>query len=142
MLVCGPTRVDEKQEAIGFHTDNIAENEELLSPSDPATQIIVAQYSQAFLTHSIVLASKINDGFVSQGRVAEGIRQQSLQVLASSAMPGVLVEIGYLNNAEEENYLNSESGQQEVASSIFNGIRFYKEEAEKETVQIIKERGN
>jgi N-acetylmuramoyl-L-alanine amidase len=142
VLVCGPTRVDEKEEAIGFHTDNIAENEELLSPSDPATQIIVAQYSQAFLTQSIVLASKINDGFVSQGRVAEGVRQQSLQVLASSAMPGVLVEIGYLNNAEEENYLNSESGQQEVASSIFNGIRYYKEEAEKETVQIIKEREN
>ncbi len=142
VLVCGPTRVDEKQEAIGFHTDNIAENEELLSPSDPATQIIIAQYSQAFLTQSIVLASKINDGFVNQGRVTEGVRQQSLQVLASSAMPGVLVEIGYLNNAEEENYLNSETGQNEVALSIYNGFRFYKEESERETVQIIKEREN
>jgi len=142
VLVCGPTRVEEKQEAIGFHTDNIVENEELLSPTDPATQIIIAQYSQAFLTQSIVLASKINDGFVNQGRVTEGIRQQSLQVLASSAMPGVLVEIGYLNNMEEENYLNSESGQMEVATSIFNGIKYYKEESEKETVQIIRENGN
>ncbi len=142
LLVCGPTRVEEKQEAIGTHTDNIAENEELLSPSDPATQIIIAQYSQAFLTQSIVLASKINDGFISQGRVSEGIRQQSLQVLASSAMPGVLVEIGYLNNMEEENYLNTEEGQNEVAASIFNGVRYYKEESEKETVQIIRESGN
>ncbi len=139
VLVCGPTRVEEKEEAIGDHTENIAENEELLSTSDPATQIIVAQYSQAFLAQSIVLASKINDGFVSQGRITEGVRQQSLQVLASSAMPGVLVEIGYLNNTEEENYLNSESGQNEVASSIFNGLKYYKEESEKETVQIIRE---
>ena len=139
VLVCGPSRVEEKVEAISGHTDNIAENEELLNPTDPATQIIIAQYSQAFLAQSIVLASKINDGFVSQGRVAEGVRQQSLQVLASSAMPGVLVEIGYLNNTEEENYLNSEVGQNEVASSIFGGIKFYKEESEKEIVQIIKD---
>lgn len=139
VLVCGPTRVEEKEEAIGVHTENIAENEELLNPGDPATQIIIAQYSQAFLAQSIVLASKINDGFVDQGRVAEGVRQQSLQVLASSAMPGVLVEIGYLNNIEEEGYLNSENGQNEVAGTIFNGIKYYKEESEKETIQIIKE---
>jgi len=139
VLVCGPTRVEEKVVAISGHTDNIAENEELLSPMDPATQIIVAQYSQAFLAQSIVVASKISDGFTNQGRVSEGIRQQSLQVLASSAMPGVLVEIGYLNNVEEENYLNTDDGQNEVAASIFNGIRFYKEESEKETIQVIKD---
>jgi len=139
VLVCGPSRVEEKENAIGGHTDNIDENEELLNPADPATQIIIAQYSQAFLAQSIVFGSKINDGFASQGRVTEGLRQQSLQVLASSAMPGVLVEIGYLNNVEEENYLNSEFGQEEVALSIFNGVKYYKEESEKETIQIIKE---
>ena len=64
-------------------------------------------------------------------------RQQSLQVLASSAMPGVLVEIGYLNNNEEESYLNSEQGQNEVALSIFKAIKFYKEESEKEPVRIL-----
>lgn len=139
VLVCGPTRVDEKENAIGDNTANLVENEDLLNPADPATQIIIAQYSQAFLAQSIVLASKINDGFVGQGRVSEGVRQQSLQVLASSAMPGVLVEIGYLNNIEEENYLNSEEGQNEVATSLFNGFAQYKQEAEKETLQIIKD---
>jgi N-acetylmuramoyl-L-alanine amidase len=81
----------------------------------------------------------MNDEFAHQGRYTEGLRQQSLQVLASSAMPGVLVEIGYLNNTEEENYLNSEQGQNEVALSIFNAIKFYKEESEKEPVRIIGE---
>jgi N-acetylmuramoyl-L-alanine amidase len=139
VLVCGETRVEEKEGAIGHHAENLVENEELLNPNDPVTAIIIAQYSQAFLTQSIVLASKMNDGFASQGRHTEGIRQQSLQVLASSAMPGVLVEIGYLNNVEEEHYLNSEYGQNEVAQSIFNAIAFYKEETEKEVIQIIKE---
>jgi N-acetylmuramoyl-L-alanine amidase len=104
------------------------------------TPIIIAQYSQAFLTQSIVVGAKINNVFASQGRVTEGLRQQSLQVLASSAMPGVLVEIGYLNNTEEEAYLNTEEGQMECARAIFEGIKFYKEESEKEPVQVIEDR--
>ncbi|MBK8329661.1 MAG: N-acetylmuramoyl-L-alanine amidase [Bacteroidetes bacterium] len=81
---------------------------------------------------------KINEELANQGRITEGIRQQSLQVLASSAMPGVLIEIGYLNNIEEENYLNSEEGQNEVATAIFKGIKFYKEESEKKTLFKLK----
>ncbi|MBL7766607.1 MAG: N-acetylmuramoyl-L-alanine amidase [Chitinophagaceae bacterium] len=140
VLVCGPTRVDEKEYAIGENANNFRENnEEMLDPNDPATAIIIAQYSQAFLTQSIVLGSKINEEFGNQGRVTEGLRQQSLQVLASSAMPGVLVEIGYLNNAEEESYLNTPEGQDEVAMAIFKGIKFYKEESEKEPAKVINE---
>jgi N-acetylmuramoyl-L-alanine amidase len=52
-------------------------------------------------------------------------------------MPGVLVEIGYLNNMEEENYLNSEEGQNEVAMAIFKAIKYYKKESEKTPVQIV-----
>ncbi|KXK44374.1 MAG: cell wall hydrolase/autolysin [Bacteroidetes bacterium OLB11] len=136
VLVCGPTRIDEKEGAIGKNANNFEENQGLLNPNDPLTSVIIAQYSQAFLSQSIVLGTKINDEFANQGRVTEGIRQQSLQVLASSAMPGVLVEIGYLNNTEEENYLNTEEGQNEVARAIFEGIKFYKAESEKEPLQI------
>jgi N-acetylmuramoyl-L-alanine amidase len=137
VLVCGPTRVGEKENAIGEHAENLEGSDDLLDPNDPMTPIIIAQYSQAFLTQSIVLGSKMNDEFAHQGRYTEGLRQQSLQVLASSAMPGVLVEIGYLNNNEEESYLNSEQGQNEVALSIFKAIKFYKEESEKEPVRIL-----
>lgn len=136
VLVCGPSRIEEKEGAIGENANNFEETEGLLDPNDPITQIIIAQYSQAFLSQSIVFGTKINEEFGNQGRFTEGIRQQSLQVLASSAMPGVLVEIGYLNNTEEENYLNSEEGQNEVAMAIFKGIKYYKEESEKDPIQI------
>lgn len=136
VLVCGPTRIDEKEGSIGENVPNIGEKEELLDPNDPATSIIIAQYSQAFLNKSIVLGEKINTEFQNQGRSTEGVRQQSLQVLASTAMPGVLVEIGYLNNSEEEAYLNSEEGQTAVATAIFNGIKYYKEEIEKDPIEV------
>jgi N-acetylmuramoyl-L-alanine amidase len=136
VLVCGPTRVDEKEGSIGENVPNIGDKEELLDQNDPATAIIIAQYSQAFLNKSISLGEKINNQFVNQGRETEGVRQQSLQVLASTAMPGVLVEIGYLNNSEEEAYLNSEEGQNAVATAIFNGIKLYKEEIEKDPIEV------
>lgn len=139
VLVCGPTRVGEKEEAIGEHAHNFEGNQELMDPNDPLTPIIIAQYSQAFLAQSVVVGAKMNEIFELQGRHTEGLRQQSLQVLASSAMPGVLVEIGYLNNVEEENYLNSGDGQNEVAMAIFQAIKFYKLESEKEPVRIAGE---
>lgn len=54
-----------------------------------------------------------------------------LEVLAGSAMPGVLVECGFINNPEEEAYMNSEQGQQELAMAIFRGIKAYKLEMER-----------
>ena len=41
-------------------------------------------------------------------------------------MPSVLVEIGFISNAEEELYLMSEYGQYEIAASIFQAICDYK----------------
>jgi N-acetylmuramoyl-L-alanine amidase len=55
----------------------------------------------------------------------------NLEVLAGSAMPGVLVEIGFITNTEEEIYLNSERGQHEVAMALYKAIKAYKTEAEK-----------
>ncbi len=46
-------------------------------------------------------------------------------------MQGVLVEIGFINNPEEEVYLNSEEGQAQVAQAIYKGILAYKYEIEK-----------
>jgi N-acetylmuramoyl-L-alanine amidase len=46
-------------------------------------------------------------------------------------MPGVLVECGFINNPSEEEYMNSEVGLDEIARAIFNGVRAYKAEIEK-----------
>jgi N-acetylmuramoyl-L-alanine amidase len=45
-------------------------------------------------------------------------------------MPSVLVEVGFLTNANEEAYLGSTKGQDEIASGIFRAFREYKEQIE------------
>jgi len=129
--VMGLHRAGQQNEAIGEYSDNVTNEPGLLNPNDPQTSIIVAQYSQAFLNKSVTLGSMIQEQFSLEGRPDLGVKQKGLEVLAGSAMPGVLVEVGFITNITEEAYLNSEKGQHEVAMAIYRGIKAYKDEAEK-----------
>ena len=46
-------------------------------------------------------------------------------------MPAVLVELGFISNLEEERYMNSEKGQNELAESIYQAICSYKKDHDK-----------
>ncbi len=129
--VLGLHRNSQKEEAIGEYGETISDEPGLLNENDPQTAIIISQYSQAFLSRSVTLGTKIQQQFSMEGRQDLGVKQKGLEVLAGSAMPGVLVEIGFINNIREETYLNSEKGQWEVAMAIYRGIKAYKAEAEK-----------
>lgn len=129
--VLGLHRNSQKENAIGEYSDNVTDEPGLLNENDPQTSIIVAQYAQAFLKRSVALGSKIQQQFAAEGRTDLGVKQKGLEVLAGSAMPGVLVEVGFINNTKEETYLNSEAGQREVAMDIYRGIKAYKAEVEK-----------
>lgn len=129
--VLGLKRNYQKEDAIGEYSENIVEEPGLLNEQDPQTAIIIAQYSQAFLSRSVSLGTKIQDEFSRQGRNDYGVKQMSLEVLAGSAMPGVLVEAGFINNPEEEVMMNSEKGQHDIAMAIYRGIKAYKNEVEK-----------
>jgi len=45
-------------------------------------------------------------------------------------MPSVLVEIGFMSNKDEENYLNSEKGQDEIVGNIVTALKDYKQKLE------------
>lgn len=119
--VLGLHRMDQKSEAIARFEDN----SELLDLSDPTTQIIINQYAQRYLAKSVSLASRIQANFRAQGRNDLGVKQKGLEVLAGSAMPGVLVEFGFINNREEEAYLNSTEGIEACAHAIYKAIIDY-----------------
>lgn len=129
-LVLGSIRNNEKSQAVGEYSEAIVDEPGLMDESDPQTAIIIAQYTKAFLGNSVALGTAIQDAFGAQGRRDMGVKQQSLQILAGSYMPGVLVECGFITNVEEEEYMNSEAGQMEIARAIFQGIKRYKWEME------------
>jgi N-acetylmuramoyl-L-alanine amidase len=42
-------------------------------------------------------------------------------------MPGVLIETGFINNPDEEAYLNSDTGQNEIVQSIVRSVKAYRD---------------
>lgn len=130
--ILGLHRNPQKEKAIENYGDNITEEPGMLDETDPMTQIIVAQYVKVFQNKSISFADKVETNFVQQtGRKSSGVKQKGLEVLAGSAMPGVLIELGFINNEEDEKFMNSEEGQAKLAYSIFKAIREYRNEMRK-----------
>jgi len=93
-------------------------------------QVIRTQlYEKRFLTNSILLGNLVEEEFKNSGRISYGVKQRDvgIQVLQATGMPSILVEIGFLSNKEEEEYLNSNKGQEEVVTDILLAFSKYKQ---------------
>ena len=100
-------------------------------PSSPESYILFSLTQSAFQERSLRLASLIEDEFQTRvGRKSRGVKQSSLWVLWNTAMPSVLVEVGYLSNEKEERELNDQLNQVYIASGIYRAFRDYKKEVE------------
>ncbi len=79
-----------------------------------------------------MFATLVEDEFVRAGRHSDGVmqRDEGIQVLQATGMPSVLIETGFLTNKEEEIYLNSDDGQNEIVRNIVDALKRYKDALE------------
>lgn len=124
-------RSDEK--ASGILNDQRFESEsEVMDVPDPASPEALIKsrlWSQKFFKGSVRLASIIENEFTAIGRKSLGVLQRNekgIWVLQATNMPAVLVETGFITNPEEEDYLNSEDGQNEMVAAIAKAVVDYK----------------
>ena len=97
-------------------------------PNDPDTFIALALKQEIYLERSLQLADLIQTQFRERvGRKDRGVRQAGYYVTAYANMPSVLVELGFLTNPKEEDFLRSEKGQDYMASALFRAFRSYAE---------------
>lgn len=99
----------------------------------PEAKILASIRTKKFFNYSRMLAEYVQEEFAKQGRVDRGAKQrdnEGIWVLQATAMPSILVETGFVNNREEEDYLNSDKGQNEVAFAIMRAVLRYKESLE------------
>ena len=107
--------------------DNWESNYENLDASNPAAIIALRAYQDAFLEQSISIADEIQNQFQNRvKRKNRGVKQQPLAVLRGSTMPAVLVELGFLTNHDEEDFLQSNGGKELLASAIYRAVKSYK----------------
>ena len=111
---------------------SLEENPNQYMDFDQNNTILQTLALSANLRLSEKLATHIEKQFAERARRnSRGVKQAGLIVLWAASMPAVLVELGYLTNRFEANYLQSEQGQDYLASAIFRAVRDYKYEYEK-----------
>lgn len=101
------------------------------NPLSPDSYIMFEFMQSQFSEQSIKLASKIQHALVSLKRYDRGVRQANFWVLHQTKMPSILIELGFITNKSEAQYLLSATGQQNLAQAIFDGLMAYKRDYER-----------
>lgn len=123
--------VAKRENSVILLEENYEQNYEGFDPKSPESYILFSLTQSAYQERSIALATKIEDQFRTRvGRKSRGVKQSSLYVLWSSAMPSILIETGFLSNPKEERDLNDKLQQTYIASGIYRAFRDYKKESE------------
>ena len=79
------------------------------------------------MSNSVELAKMIQrEACALTGRQNKGVHQAGFLVLRETSMPSCLIELGFISTPDEEQYLNSATGQDQLAHGIFNAFVKYK----------------
>ena len=136
------SKTDDKVNSMAKNNDYYGEidtssNLSIPDPKDPVEKARMLIYAQNYFKKSLTLADLVEREFAATGRNSRGVKQRNdkgIWVLQATGMPSVLIEIGFISNKEEEEYLNSEKGQDEIVSNIMNALRAYKNRLEAKTI--------
>jgi N-acetylmuramoyl-L-alanine amidase len=122
-----------KNEAIDMDSVSLKAMQDL-EKNDPTKMMLLSMKTQTFFQRSADLALTIEEEFKKVGRVSREAKQrkEGIFVLYAVAMPAVLVETGFISNPEEEDYLNSEEGQNEICEVLIKAVKRYKFSLEKQ----------
>jgi N-acetylmuramoyl-L-alanine amidase len=120
-----------KENEVIYLEDDFSTKYQGFDPKSPESYIIFTLTQNVYQEQSINLASKVQTQFTEKvNRKDRGVKQAGFLVLYKTAMPSILIETGFISNPTEEKYLNSEQGQDYLASAIFRACREYMTEVD------------
>ncbi|MCQ2342564.1 MAG: N-acetylmuramoyl-L-alanine amidase [Paludibacteraceae bacterium] len=101
-------------------------------PNSIESYIMFELMQNNYMDRSLQFASLVQTEFTNTlHREDRGVRQAAFWVLLKSACPSVLVEMGFVSNADEEKYLSSDQGKREITNAIFHAFCSYYKPGEK-----------
>ena len=96
-------------------------------PNDPQSSIIFNLMQNAHLENSLAFAEDVAAAMANGPiRNSRGVSQDPFWVLWRTAMPSVLIEIGFLSNQDDLAILRTETGRDQIADNIFRAFRTFK----------------
>jgi len=134
-----------KEQLVGDHVEHEGyEGDSTISDvqNDPVINALKLVYTKKYFLNSLRLAEMVQEEFAKAGRVNRGVKQRNdvgIWVLHATGMPSVLVEAGFISNKTEEEYMNSEEGQNEIVQNILQAVKRYKQAIENPKKEVVEE---
>lgn len=129
--------INKNDEYYGEIDSTLSMEQMLPDPSDPVEKARMLIYAQHYFNKSLDLAYLVEKEFSASGRTSRGVKQRNdagIWVLQATGMPSILVEIGFISNKEEEEYINSDKGQAEIVEDLVAAFKQYKEKTESKAI--------
>ncbi|MDZ4824814.1 MAG: N-acetylmuramoyl-L-alanine amidase [Flavobacteriales bacterium] len=116
-----------KENSTIFLEENHEKNYAGFDPKNPDTYIALSLRENVYMDNSLVLAKTIQDQFRTRaGRKDRGVKQAGFLVISYTNMPSVLVELGFMTNETEEDFIQGADGKTYMASALFRAFKEYK----------------
>ncbi len=122
---------DSKKQFVGSNQEEMSgETDSTYEYFDsPEAKILASLRTKKYFDNSRLIAAFVEDEFKKQGRTSYGVKQRNYEgiwVLQATAMPSILVETGFICTPEDEEYLNSDKGQNEVSYAVMRAVLRFK----------------
>lgn len=125
--------IAKRENSVILLEDNYKQRYEGFDPNSAESYIMFEFMQDNYMNQSIQFASTLQNKFVASGRRDRGVRQDVFLVLRCTSMPSVLVELGFLSNNEEEQFLRSEAGRDHMAKCLLKGFTDFKNNYERKS---------
>lgn len=107
--------------------ENYEQTYQGFDPKSSESYIMFEFIQSANMERSVELARCIQRSVCSDvGRPDKGVHQAGFLVLRETSMPSCLIELGFITTPEEEDYLNTEAGQTEMAEAFYKAFLNYR----------------
>jgi N-acetylmuramoyl-L-alanine amidase len=121
-----------RENSVILYEEDYKTRYEGFDPNSSESYIMFEFMQFAFMDQSLNLAACVQEQFTNICKRSDrGVKQAGFWVLKQSSMPSILVELGYISNAEEEKYLSLSKSRKVLAEAVYKAFLTYKANYEK-----------
>lgn len=129
--------VSQRENSVVQFEDDYSVKYSGFDPSDPASAIVFNLIQSAYYEQSLLFAGMMDASIASTQLSRRGVSQDNFYVLWRTAMPSVLLECGFISNADDLAYLRSDKGIDAIAQAIYEGFKQFKTNYESAGAQVV-----
>lgn len=116
-----------RENAVIMLEDNYEAKYQGFNPNDPQSSIIFSLMQNAHLGNSLTFAEDVANAMGNKPiRNSRGVSQDPFWVLWRTAMPSVLVEVGFITNPEDLATMRSPEGRDAIAGNLLKAFSIFK----------------